>query len=436
MPEPEPENPQQLLTDWLVGAQYQMSEFMGSDMARFPLMWVQHLSGVRGTHLQVEQYGMQSPFLDTSWHTYYMELVQRFELITLYAREYEAPYFEGISHVMRAFALGMATDAWGSLPNKEAFKYFGYGSTPVYDTQDSIYIYILSTLEEAQDLLQEPDPGQYVPGPQSDIYYQGNAARWLRAARLLSLRFSLRLAHREQNYAPLLEMVQAGGLFNDANDDMFFPYLAYADINNPWYNFDYSVGNTRVGAKIVELLKAVDDPRLPRLIRLNLGNEYMGAAPGSANFEASRTSNTNGGIAQPGSRLTLLSFAEQKFIEAEVYFRNNMHAEAAAAYNQAVIASLDMYSARNATWEALYATKEQVSLEDIIHGKYVALFLNPEVWTDWRRTGLPQLSPASSNQNDDLIPRRFLYPNSEVMGNASHVPQDVSINSRLWWDIE
>ncbi|HSV75935.1 MAG TPA: SusD/RagB family nutrient-binding outer membrane lipoprotein, partial [Bacteroidales bacterium] len=64
----------------------------------------------------------------------------------------------------------------------------------------------------------------------------------------------------------------------------------------------------------------------------------------------------------------------------------------------------------------------------------VALFLQPEVWSDFRRTGFPQLTPFNPAEN--TIPRRMLYPQNELNNNPDKVPQNITIFSRVWWDRE
>ena len=89
---------------------------------------------------------------------------------------------------------------------------------------------------------------------------------------------------------------------------------------------------------------------------------------------------------------------------------------------------------------ALPATTD---LELIMNEKYVAMFTSTESWTDWRRTGFPQLSaPAGANLTD--IPRRMPYPEGEYLYNADNVPMPltadpddkfgVTTTYRLWWD--
>ena len=48
----------------------------------------------------------------------------------------------------------------------------------------------------------------------------------------------------------------------------------------------------------------------------------------------------------------------------------------------------------------------EASLRNIIEEKYVTLFLNPEIWNDWKRTCLPSLAPAPGAT---AIPSRLAY---------------------------
>jgi len=78
-------------------------------------------------------------------------------------------------------------------------------------------------------------------------------------------------------------------------------------------------------------------------------------------------------------------------------------------------------------------------LKTVMTQKYVALFLNPESWVDYRRTGYPEITPAvggstALNPNGG-IPRRFAYPNSEVLQNKSVPTTTANLQEpRLWWD--
>ncbi|MBC8181005.1 SusD/RagB family nutrient-binding outer membrane lipoprotein [candidate division KSB1 bacterium] len=58
-------------------------------------------------------------------------------------------------------------------------------------------------------------------------------------------------------------------------------------------------------------------------------------------------------------------------------------------------------------------TGEQV-LEAIMMEKYIAMFLNMVVWSDWKRTDYPVFTTIYS---DRPVPRRFLYSMQERNSN-------------------
>ncbi|MGH7629689.1 MAG: protein kinase domain-containing protein [Gemmatimonadales bacterium] len=69
------------------------------------------------------------------------------------------------------------------------------------------------------------------------------------------------------------------------------------------------------------------------------------------------------------------------------------------------------------------------SLLNIIEEKYLTLFLNPEVWNDWKRTCLPSLAPALGAA---AIPGRLAYsddgPNTPTTSSAGVAITPVSRN--------
>ena len=68
----------------------------------------------------------------------------------------------------------------------------------------------------------------------------------------------------------------------------------------------------------------------------------------------------------------------------------------------------------------------------------MANFLNPEVWTDWRRTGYPQIAPVESEYLDH-IPYRLRTPQAELQNNsdnidATGIPSGLAgMSTKVWW---
>ena len=75
---------------------------------------------------------------------------------------------------------------------------------------------------------------------------------------------------------------------------------------------------------------------------------------------------------------------------------------------------------------------QQNKLDQIMMQKYIAMFLHPEAWSDFRRSNVPALTPVTGS----AIPRRFMYPLSENSFNAPNVPAGANLfTPRLWWDL-
>jgi hypothetical protein len=129
-----------------------------------------------------------------------------------------------------------------------------------------------------------------------------------------------------------------------------------------------------------------------------------------------------------------VTFFEAKFLEAEAAFRANQPLRAATAYNEAVTANVTKLGVADAAFLASVAaeTAATITLEKIMTQKYIAMFTQCEVWSDWRRTNLPALTPnAGASINE--IPRRFpTAQNERLYNNKAQVVSDLT--QRVWWD--
>ena len=81
----------------------------------------------------------------------------------------------------------------------------------------------------------------------------------------------------------------------------------------------------------------------------------------------------------------------------------------------------------------MYATTASatVTLENIITQKYIALFTTAEPYSDWRRTGFPNLTPNQESQTKK-IPVRLITPKSERTLNANATVVS-SMYTPVWW---
>jgi hypothetical protein len=161
-----------------------------------------------------------------------------------------------------------------------------------------------------------------------------------------------------------------------------------------------------------------NDPRLP-LYATGTAQEPIGPYYGSQN-----------------SALPLVTYFEAKFIEAEAALRAGNAPRAATAFNEAVTANVTKLGVADATFLASVAaeTAGSITLEKIMTQKYIAMFTQSEVWSDWRRTNFPTLT-ANTPASIAEIPRRFPTAQNERLYNSKaqgHIVSDLT--QRVWWD--
>lgn len=148
------------------------------------------------------------------------------------------------------------------------------------------------------------------------------------------------------------------------------------------------------------------------------------------------------------ARGVIMTYAELQFLLAEAAEKSLISENAETFYLNGINASFDFYGITpapgyfNQADVAYTATQDQL-LEKIGTQKWISLFFQGlEAWFDWKRTGYPVLTPAVDNQNNDMIPVRFIYPIIEQSLNAENRAAAVArqgaddLNSRVWWDVQ
>jgi hypothetical protein len=185
----------------------------------------------------------------------------------------------------------------------------------------------------------------------------------------------------------------------------------------PWYQFNTQRADIIFTGHLNDIMAAASDPRY------------------DAYFDPSDPSALGPLYGSPNSPVYFMSYDELKFMEAELQLRSGNATAAAAAYNEAVRANLIRTIGDASYLSEVDRTAANITLNDIMTQKYIALFLSPEVWTDWRRTGLPALTATPGNVLGGQLPRSLFYPSSEVRYNTN-TPANTRLTRRVWWDAQ
>ena len=370
-----------------------------SGLARTVSVWHQQNAGVDRQYASLDVYGYgeddYSPFFDGFYTGGGLIDIRKLQVKVT---ELKDQRYLGIAKIMEALDIGTAADIWGDIPYSEAVN--PAIATPKLDKQLAVYQAIETLLDGAIiNLAAGVGAG---PGA-ADLVYGGSATKWTQFAHTLKARYYLHQAEVDPaNYAKALTEARLG-ISTPAND-----YAAYHSTTptewNMWYQFQFDRDSyMRAGKFLVDLLKSRNDPRLSTYFE---GPTSVGSAPGESNGAAS---NIRPYVADdPAFRQPLLTYAETQLIIAEASYRTNDFAGALTALNNERTAAGFTVPVVGLSGTAL--------LTEIMTEKYIALYQNIEVWSDYRRTCIPALRPALGKA---AIPARLLYPFSERNTNPN-----------------
>lgn len=397
----------------LNGAELGIGYTVGGDISRYSSLLVNSIQGYNRQFAAYNSYIFSAQDFDNVWANIYEQGLNNLNILKQISDQKGYNYYSGISRVLLAYYFGVTTDMWGDIPRSNALQGQSGVVQPTYEGQQSIYTSLQSTLDSAITMLSATGKG-ILPG-NDDFIYGGSASRWIAFANGLKARYYLHLSKQDPTYADKVLTVLPNAIASSAGNAAV-PFFNNENQANPWYQYQEQRGDiSYVNAYLNTQLNSISDPRASAYI--DQVNDAIG--------------NLLAGISSP---VTLQSYTELLFMKAEALSAKN-DPTATIAYNAAVtsafadanVAMPVNYLVTNALTGATHAAR----LPQIIKQKYFALFTQPEVFNDWRRTGYPALTP---NTAGGQIPRRFLYPQAELSYNGANVPQGTTLYTRVWWD--
>lgn len=415
----------QLLAPIQVNAAYAV----GGEMARWDCAWMQQITGLQSQAADADIYILEEADVTNAWSwMLYAPSMVNAKIMMEKAVAEESPHYAGVAKIMMAYLLGVTTDHWGDIPYSDAFRGAEGDCTAEYDTQEEIYNTIFTLLSEAVTDLNASE-SLFSPGAE-DLIYGGDLDKWKKTAYALKARYSLHLEKRKGNTALTDALAAIANAYTSNADNMRVPFGTAYNNSNPNYQYESErTGYYSANTTYIDLLDATSDPRKAVYF---YGDE--GSPSGEPNVNAA---SLGPGYASTDSPIDLISYAEVKFIEAEVRFKLNPSDPLAVdACNEGIKASLQKEGVfGDGTWyNSNKISAGSISLETIMVQKYLSSFMQVETWTDWRRTGYPVLSLATGAVQSQ-IPRRYPYCDEERLYNGENMPAGLSIVDRVWWDV-
>lgn len=340
-----------------------------------------------------------------------------------FARLNNDSLFIGIAKVYEAMYMGLAADQFGDIPYREAAD--STILTPHFEPQLQIYADLQAQLDSAITIFLAAT-GITNAGPSADgselIYGDRggdpNALRAVYTAVAHSLKARLYMHTAEVDptaYAKALAEVPLG--ISTPADDFLWFHDGSPQGQNIWYQFMAARGDVAPGAAFIEIQKrritaGVDDnARFAFYFTEASPGVFAGVRPtGSDNMVTNGVIYNGAGI--PAGAFSLFgAFIDGAsppgdFRQPEITYIETqlIGAEAALQTGNAGLAQTFLNNARtNRTYGATGGAPVSfgnapgvlaATLQNIIEEKYVSLYLNPEVWNDYKRTCFPSLAPA------------------------------------------
>lgn len=439
-----------LITSFVHSTYYGENSLWGAE-------WTQQFSYNRETraYAEVHRYELQETDATTAWDYFYTRPAREsYQLVRDASAEADV-YYRGIGKLFNAWTFQIITDLWGPVPYADAFD--PTIREPKYDEQKVVYAGIEKTLEEAVADLGSATGRRPT---NNDFLFGGDMTRWVKLARFLQARTHLRLSsapgeNRVERANRALQAL-AGGLASNA-DDVDFAYPGGQNARNPLFTFQDLRGQLAASEYMVTLLGSRNDPRLPIMFTPIVYDSVRGTARypsttptwvghlnGGAPLNDSTVSWIGPYYSAETATLNVVSYADQKFTEAEARLIVGGAAAADAAYREGIRAHMQKLGVATAAITAYVNARPPLAsvanpLEEIITQKYIANFLKVEPWNDWRRTGFPRLPSPVEQAMLPGIPQRIRTPGSELSNNANQVqalgiPTGLEgMMTKVWW---
>lgn len=463
----------------LAQAQYEHGN-TGYSQLLFQSMWSQVLASTFGYYSNGDKYvasGSLISYQNRIFEEQYRAASLDVEILKLVEGDETLTNLANISTILKVEIMQLITDCYGDVPYSEALQASEGVSTPVYDTQESIYTAMLTELETAINGLDASKPLAT-----NDLYYEGDIPSWKRFGYSLMLKIAMRMTKVNASLAQTwAEKAAAGGTFTSIEDNARVYSQNSTGFSNATSNAllvgdDYR--EVRWSETFIDFLRDNDDPRLGVIAEVpaagktaNADQTLAGDSDPSVQIGLPNGHDLNGGATDitkyslyPGPTGTgddtaplgkysrpvtalylsrdapnfVLTYAQTELLLAEAKARgwNVGSTTASEHYKNGVVAAMESLAQFDATTgtisntvATLYATTHPLdisslnaSLKMINEQYWVAtgsLFNFIESWSNWRRSSFPVLTPVtySSQFSPGEIPRRIPYQSGEPANN-------------------
>lgn len=360
------------------------------------------------------------------------------------------------------------TKVFGDVPYSDALQTDAGIYEPTYDSQEDIYVKVLDDLKSASNNL-DPSGGDI----SGDVVYGGDIAKWKKLINSYSLRVLISLSEKTGNnrlnvvnrFQEIVNNPEAYPIFESNDDNAALHFHDLVGNRYPYFNNNNFKTAYYMEESFVDLLKEREDPRLflfadrkPEAAALpETDFDAYGGLGGSDPLSDNTNRLVNGEASRVDERYyldpvnepsVLLSYAEVQFTLAEAAARGWITNDPKDHYENGIRASFDFYGIESDAQDEYLAHSSvtyvpEDGVEMIVTQKYINFFMNGgwEAFFNHLRTGFPAFDVDGGGiLNDGQVPKRWMYPQSELQLNVENVEAAIGrqyggnddINGVMW----
>lgn len=396
----------------------------------------------RGIALQFGNWGLYQItafHFDGDWNLYYTGANKNLLIAIEKAQELENFRMVGAAMVLRALAIGSASELWGDVPFTETSDPSTYPN-PRFESQHEIFATLQTLLDQAIDHLRN-GPGSL---GEEDLFFQGDTNKWIEVAYTLKSRFYMNTKEYEEAYQAAQQGVSSFG------NSLYTPHGTTVNGNqNMMFSFLTSVRTGSITGEETYNAQLLDPghERYRGNVKTNetarFGFYYLQDgvnAPGVIEPNTLTTGAKRGFFAEDAS-FPLVTFQENILTLAETALRSGKGVSTALEHLNEYRAFLNEGSYLDPTYlePGTYAylpyeladfapggmenrdglSESDALLREILEERYVSFYGQHLGWNDERRnrgtiSGI-QLTPT----NGTRLPSRFIYSQNELNSNTN-----------------
>lgn len=358
------------------------------------------------------------------------------------------PTLHAASIILMSYTFAMLTDVYGPVPYTQALSAMDGINKPIFDDQELIYKALLDSLKVANTLLNGVTKMDVEP--EYDVLCHGDASKWQKFANSLRLRILMRISAKVDVSSELRNLLSDNNspILENISDNISFKYPGISPQNYfPLFDVlseDASDGGYRISKTLADHLVQTQDPRLEVYALQNKKGEFAGLpnGQGATAGQIDDYSRVNTRYGQKNRAGIFISYSEVLFLLAEAADRNLITGDAEQYYNKAIKTNFEELGLTDQDYNTFISSSQAkfTDLDRILTQKWVSLFgRGLEAWTEYRRTGIPDLVPAAY-AFVNVVPCRFLYPLTEEQTNNESLQKAITtlqkgdaLDSKVWW---